>query len=504
MMWISPVLIHYTAGGAYASGLMIIWCLLSPSLALALDISTRVCKVYMLLTLVFVGVSVVVTDLLDFTTLRTERNTFSQAAQRVIVLINMIIPGAVSWFATGWYIQQTTTATAANTQLLLQILPASVTGALLRGDRHIVSHHEHCTVIFADMANFTLLMNKYSDQAVLIVQHIFSAVDHLTIANPTVQKIKTVGDCYMAACGVPESSDRHALAALEFSVGVLIIARLYNIEHQTSADDDFYINFRVGLHTGSLLAGVVGIHKFSFDVWGNTVELASRMESGGVVGSIQMTEAVIEACKEQCKPPGTENLYPKLVQDLYEHGTRRQVAVRKELVNALLYTPVESEVYLLVKNKLPLVVFTTIAESAQEKLADVREENSTPWVPTAVREVVEQSRHPHSIGSRSMPDGLHVPKHLQLPKMSHSSAGFDESEVSQLSPTGGNPLRMLSSSRDKVLGIRRTKEKDAVFDESVIGGPSSSGAAYPQGAGRLWVSPSAGASTTGNLTPPTR
>ncbi len=183
------------------------------------------------------------------------------------------------------------TASEQNKSLLLNVLPPSIADRLKSGETLIADEHHATTILFADIVGFTRLSAQHS--AVEIVQMLnwlFSIFDNLS-EQFGVEKIKTIGDNYMAACGIPNARENHAEA-----VANMALAMIPEIEGFAALSGN-PIAVRIGIHTGSVVAGVIGQKKFIYDLWGDTVNTASRMESSGESGKIQVSEAVHELLK---------------------------------------------------------------------------------------------------------------------------------------------------------------------------------------------------------------
>jgi class 3 adenylate cyclase len=174
---------------------------------------------------------------------------------------------------------------ARNEALLLSILPRSVVDRIHDGATMIADHVEQATILFADLVNFTQFAgHRTPGDLVKFLDEIFSKFDGLTHRFGG-EKIKTIGDAYMVAFGLPEPLANHAEAA-----ALMAQAMLGEINSARGANNAL-LNLRIGIHTGPMVAGVIGQRKFSFDVWGNTVNIASRMESHGEPGRIHVSEA---------------------------------------------------------------------------------------------------------------------------------------------------------------------------------------------------------------------
>jgi class 3 adenylate cyclase len=173
-------------------------------------------------------------------------------------------------------------------RLLLNILPAEVAGRLRAGREVIADSYESASILFADLANFTRLSASLSPiRLVAVLNEVFSELDRIA-ERQGAEKIKTIGDCYMAAAGVPHARADHAAVMADMALAV----RAY-LEGSPAAREHG-LEFRIGVSSGPVVAGVIGLHKFAYDLWGDTVNTASRMESGGVVGKIQITRETWE------------------------------------------------------------------------------------------------------------------------------------------------------------------------------------------------------------------
>ena len=177
-------------------------------------------------------------------------------------------------------------AEAQTDALLRNVLPESVADRLMaEPDRAIADSFRQATVLFADLVGFTPLSKGLgAEETVKLLNNIFTEFDRLALKHE-LEKIKTIGDAYMVAGGIPDPTPYHerkmALFALDMLAKIQDISRSFDSE----------LNLRIGIQTGPVTAGVIGQKKFSYDVWGPTVNLASRMESHGVVGKIHVTAA---------------------------------------------------------------------------------------------------------------------------------------------------------------------------------------------------------------------
>jgi adenylate cyclase len=179
-------------------------------------------------------------------------------------------------------------ALASSERLLLNVLPRAIAERLKRETGIIAKGHDDVTVIFADVVDFTPFTERTAPERVVgVLDEIFSAFDGLA-ERLGLEKIKTVGDAYMVVAGLPEPRPDHAEAAAEMAIAMQAeLGRLCG-----ALDLDLAI--RIGMQSGPVIAGVIGRRKFIYDLWGDTVNTASRMESTGLPGRIQVTERVFE------------------------------------------------------------------------------------------------------------------------------------------------------------------------------------------------------------------
>jgi class 3 adenylate cyclase len=170
-------------------------------------------------------------------------------------------------------------------QLLLNILPLPIATRLMQGRSTIADHFAEVTVLFADIVEFTQLSENLSPQElVALLNDVFSEFDHLAEQH-RLEKIKTIGDAYMAVGGIPYVRDDHAQAVADMALDMQAVAETFSDRTGQA------FRLRIGLNTGPVVAGVIGTKKFIYDLWGDTVNTASRMESFGIANHIQVTEA---------------------------------------------------------------------------------------------------------------------------------------------------------------------------------------------------------------------
>ena len=177
-------------------------------------------------------------------------------------------------------------------RLLLNILPSSVANRLKQGETTIADSFPDATVMFADLVDFTPMASRVSAAALVhLLNEVFSQFDWLVELHG-LEKIKTIGDAYMVAGGLPTPRSDHAAAVAEMALD------MQKVIHRLNGPDEHRLNLRIGLCSGPVIAGVIGSKKFIYDLWGDTVNTASRMESHGRLNHIQVSETTYEQLKD--------------------------------------------------------------------------------------------------------------------------------------------------------------------------------------------------------------
>jgi guanylate cyclase len=211
--------------------------------------------------------------------------------------------------------------------LLLNILPRSIADQLKAETRTIADQFSSASILFADVVDFTPLSERLPPTEVVgVLDHLFSHFDELA-ERYELEKIKTIGDCYMVAAGVPTPRDDHAralaLMALDMQAAMESVDELGHLG----------LGLRVGINSGPVVAGVIGRKRFLYDLWGDAVNTASRMESHGTSGRIQITRATMELLDDEfvCEPRGTIPVKGKGEMEVwYLVGRRAEPAARAD------------------------------------------------------------------------------------------------------------------------------------------------------------------------------
>lgn len=181
-------------------------------------------------------------------------------------------------------------------ELLQQILPTYVITDLEERGESTPRSYENCTIVFTDFVDFTKVTSFYSPKKVLNeLDELFTQFDNI-IGKYRLQKIKTIGDSYMFASGIPEQSPDSAIKAVKASMEIMNVMTKYQ-ENRKQKGHEFF-GIRIGINTGPVIAGMVGERVFSFDIWGDTVNTASRIESASIDGKICISESCYNSVKD--------------------------------------------------------------------------------------------------------------------------------------------------------------------------------------------------------------
>ena len=182
-------------------------------------------------------------------------------------------------------------------KLLLNILPEEVAEELKSKGSADAKLIDQVTVLFTDFKGFTQLSEQMSPHDLVAeINACFSVFDNI-MQQYGVEKIKTIGDAYMAAGGLPTPNETHAMDVVNAALAIQKYMAQY--KDQKIADNQLYFEIRIGIHTGPVVAGIVGIKKFQYDIWGDTVNTASRMESGAEVGQVNISGSTYELVKDR-------------------------------------------------------------------------------------------------------------------------------------------------------------------------------------------------------------
>jgi len=235
-------------------------------------------------------------------------STLPQAFTSTMLGLNVAVGGAFVFILLATFLGQRDRAIDAlareqerSEQLLLNVLPREIAPRLKAGESPIADAYDDATVLYADIVGSTMLAERLdAKQLVALLNTIFSRFD-LLAEKHGVEKIRTIGDNYMCVAGVPRRRADHAQAMARMALGICA----YLDELRAEGEDR--IDFRIGMNSGPCVGGVIGLRKFVFDIWGDSVNTASRMESHSVPGRIHLSDATYELIRDEfnCEPRGT-------------------------------------------------------------------------------------------------------------------------------------------------------------------------------------------------------
>jgi class 3 adenylate cyclase len=292
LMLFLPVLLQWSLGGFVTSSGVLLWALISPLGALVLSPRPAPWFVaYLALT--------VVSGVLE---------PFLPAANiplTVTVLFFVLNVGGVSvvvYFLVRYFIRGLAAEREKSEALLLNVLPASIARRLKDGERPLADRFDEVAVLFADLVGFTRMSEQLSPEAVVeLLDDLFTQFDVMA-ERRGLEKIKTVGDAYMVVGGVPDAAANGAEEVAGMALEMLSLVA------DRPGPTGGNLSLRIGIDIGPVVAGVIGQRKFSYDLWGDTVNTASRMESQGVAGQIQVTPRVYQRLKHQFRFQERESL----------------------------------------------------------------------------------------------------------------------------------------------------------------------------------------------------
>ena len=285
LMLLLPFLLQWSLGGYAASSLVSLWALVGAFGALFFYDSRSAIPWFV----AFV-VLTVVSGLADpFLSLRPA--PLPDGLRVVFFVLNVVGVSFTAYLLLQYSVRARDDALAQSESLLLNVLPKPIADRLKRDRGVIAESHPAVTVMFADLVDFTPFTQRTApDRVVGVLNEIFSAFDRLAERHG-LEKVKTIGDSYMAAGGLPQPRPDHAEAVADMALDML--SEIQRLCERLGLG----LQLRIGIASGPVVAGVIGRQKFTYDLWGDTVNTASRMESNGIPGQIQVTEPVYQALR---------------------------------------------------------------------------------------------------------------------------------------------------------------------------------------------------------------
>ena len=295
LMLILPMLLQWSLGGFVASSGVLLWALISPLGALVLMFRPMS---WFLAYLTLTAVSGVIDPILSPADIPVSISV-------VFFVLNVSGVSVVVFFLLRYFTRGLAEERAKSESLLLNVLPASIARRLKNGERPLADRFEEAAVLFADLVGFTPMSDQLSPEAVVeLLDDLFTHFDAMA-ERRGLEKIKTVGDAYVVVGGIPEP----ALNAAEDIADMAL--EMISFVAGRPAPTGGNLSLRIGIDIGPVVAGVIGERKFTYDLWGDTVNTASRMESHGVDGEIQVTPRAYERLKHRFQFEQREPMYVK-------------------------------------------------------------------------------------------------------------------------------------------------------------------------------------------------
>ncbi len=288
LILVVPALGMIMLGGLEESSSVILWSLLAPLGAVAFDRPARAWPWFA----AFVATMVIALALSEV--VRPEGADLPNAFVRTFDVLNIIFVSFVAMLLLVTFARGRDAAQARVEALLVNVLPSEIAERLQSDSSSIADHFEDTSILFADVVDFTPLASRLDAREVVeLLDRLFTSFDGL-VDRYEVEKIKTIGDCYMVAAGVPRPRSDHAQALARVALEMRECARTCLPE-----PNGHDLRLRIGISSGPVVAGLIGRRRFLYDLWGDTVNMASRMESHGTPDAIQITRSTWELLRDE-------------------------------------------------------------------------------------------------------------------------------------------------------------------------------------------------------------
>jgi adenylate cyclase len=285
LILVLPALGVILLGSLDESSSVIVWSFLAPLGAVAFDRPNRAWPWFAAF------VVTIVLSLALAEVVRPDAADLPNAFVRTFDVLNIVAVSFVAMLLLVTFARGRDVAQARAEALLLNVLPAEVAERLQSDPHAIADHFDEASILFADVVDFTPLSSRLdARQVVGLLDRLFTSFDEL-VDRYDVEKIKTIGDCYMVAAGVPRERPDHAQALARLGLDMIDCAK-------TCLPDRGDLRLRIGISSGPVVAGVIGRRRFLYDLWGDTVNMASRMESHGSPDEIQITRTTWELVRD--------------------------------------------------------------------------------------------------------------------------------------------------------------------------------------------------------------
>ncbi|RLD03322.1 MAG: guanylate cyclase [Chloroflexota bacterium] len=298
-LFVEIIVVHISLGGFNASGAVFIWIVTCALMTITAG-QTKLAVIWIILFLIATVILTYVEPMLA-----TLSPGMPEGLSKLLFVMNFGFGLTYISSASFYFMHLLEIARKEADDLLLNILPGPIAKQLKEEPGVIADRFNEVTVLFADIVDFTRLCSGIDPVDVVnLLNTIFSDFDELT-SKYGLEKIKTIGDAYMVVSGLPEARNDHCEAIVAFAFDILDAVTKYK------AWNNEPICLRIGINTGPVVAGVIGHHKFIYDLWGDTVNTASRMESNGLVNVIQVTKEVVDKLEGKYEFKEREPIYVK-------------------------------------------------------------------------------------------------------------------------------------------------------------------------------------------------
>jgi guanylate cyclase len=283
LILVAPALGAVMLGGLRESSAVILWSLFAPLGAVAFDRPRRAWAWFAAF------VAAILLSLVLSEVVRPDGADLPEGFVRTFDVLNIVVVSFVAMLLLVTFARGRETAQARVETLLFNVLPADVAQRLQSDPHSIADHFDEVSILFADVVDFTPLSSRLDAREVVgLLDRLFTSFDEL-VDRYEVEKIKTIGDCYMVAAGVPRQRPDHAHALAGLALEMRECAKSCLPDR-----DGHNLRLRIGISSGPVVAGVIGRRRFLYDLWGDTVNMASRMESHGTPDEIQITRSTWE------------------------------------------------------------------------------------------------------------------------------------------------------------------------------------------------------------------
>jgi len=310
---LAPTVSMWPTAGFLVSGAVGLWGILGPMGALVFSSVRSSIRWFALFAIAFLAAGVA-------GELTGGLSTLPRWFSTTMIALNVVVAGAVVFTLLAVFARQRQDAQDQAENLLLNILPKSIAEKLKAKPQTIADSFSSASILFADVTDFTPLANNLPPTRVVeMLDRLFGHFDAL-MERYDLEKIKTIGDCYMAAAGIPLPREDHARALANVGLDML------EAVSANGAMADLGLGLRIGINSGPVVAGVIGRKRFLYDLWGDAVNIAGRMQTQGTPGRIQVTRSTYELLKDEfvLEPRGTIEIKGKGDMETWYLNGRRE------------------------------------------------------------------------------------------------------------------------------------------------------------------------------------